>query len=305
MYGQLVVTDGLDGDAMTLRTVIATIWLFALLLYLLRRYLSTLPLSFKSRRSHPSVTPLELSKFAQDSSPKLSTTHISLATQRHKPVRLVCISDTHGFEAELTTLPPGDVLLHCGDFACTPRFDGRTVDAAQKQFDQWLAAQPHTHKVVIAGNHDPPHAEFPRSGALYVGAGARSVDVGGVTLALVPWFRERSKTSGRHGQVTATKHRYKHFALPRGDVLVTHSPPHRVLDRCGNGERAGSSYLYNLVQRAERKPALWLCGHIHEDRGAASVVFEGGENATVVVNAANANSGIARRLVHGAVVIDL
>ena len=88
---------------------------------------------------------------------------------------------------------------------------------------------------------------------------------------------------------------------------MSHSPPHGLLDVCGSGSHAGSSYLRKLVQKAApaERPALWLCGHIHEDRGAVSVGWGDGDAArTVVVNAANANPGIARRLVHGALVID-
>ena len=267
------------------------------------------------RRGDPVVTPIELDAFDADTTP-MSTRHLSIASdpaKKRAPVRIVVISDTHGFEAMLTKgreLPHGDILIHCGDFAVTPRYDGITVEQGQRRFDAWLASQPHTHKIVIAGNHDPPSANFPRSGAIYAGSGPRSIEVGGVTLALVPWFKEKCRrtkhvSGSAHTHVSYAKH--KHFSLPRGEVLITHSPPHRVQDRCGSGECAGSAYLRQLVQKAASKPALWLCGHIHEDRGAASVRFGGAEDerATVVINAANANHGIARRCVAGPVVIDL
>lgn len=290
------------------------------------------------------MTPITMEPLADDASSPLPASHLSLTraldekSMRMRSVRLVCISDTHSFEQDLTSrergigkgeanrrrnadhtnscsLPDGDVLIHGGDFVCDPRFDGRTVDQAQRSFDAWLATQPHKHKIVIAGNHDPPSAEWPCSGAIYAGGAPRSVEVEGVTLALVPYFREQfRKTKWVQGKprVSVEKVRHKHFALPRGEVLVTHSPPHRVLDRCGSGEHGGSTYLRALVQRAAVKPKLWLCGHIHESRGAACVRFGGGggtadERAapTVVVNASNANAGIARRCEHGAIVIDL
>ena len=296
------------------------IWLLVLLASL--GYWAMLRLRTKEklsyRRSDPVVIPFELDALdAADASP-LSASHISLgspgeAGRRKRPkVRLVIISDTHGFESMLTDgreLPPGDVLIHCGDFAVTPRFDGMTVEQGQRRFDAWLARQPHAHKIVIAGNHDPPSAEFPRSGAIYAGSGPRSIEVAGVTLALVPWFREKSRRTryvngSQHTHVDKVKH--KHFCLPRGEVLISHSPPHRIVDRCGSGECAGSVYLRTLVQKAAEKPALWLCGHIHEDRGGARVRFGGvdDERVTVVVNAANANHGIARRCVRGPIVID-
>ena len=50
---------------------------------------------------------------------------------------------------------------------------------------------------------------------------------------------------------------------------------------------------------------MWLCGHIHEASGAERVRFGRGAAATVVVNAANANPGLAKRLVLGPVVVDV
>ena len=70
---------------------------------------------------------------------------------KHTPVQdslllLVCIADTHGFHRKLT-LPPGDILIHAGDF------DGRTVEQID-EFNAWLGELPFWHKLVIAGNHD-------------------------------------------------------------------------------------------------------------------------------------------------------
>eukprot|EP00730_Choanoeca_flexa_P013910 TRINITY_DN5868_c0_g1_i1.p1 TRINITY_DN5868_c0_g1~~TRINITY_DN5868_c0_g1_i1.p1 ORF type:complete len:323 (+),score=35.40 TRINITY_DN5868_c0_g1_i1:3-971(+) len=61
-------------------------------------------------------------------------------------LRLVCISDTH--EREVKNIPDGDVLIHAGDFTL------RGSPAKVKEFNDFIARQPHKHKVVIAGNHD-------------------------------------------------------------------------------------------------------------------------------------------------------
>jgi len=71
-------------------------------------------------------------------------------------VRFVVISDTHdhhfcqalGHKHAAPAIPDGDVLIHAGDFTST----GREIEVAQ--FNAWLATLPHTHKIVIAGNHD-------------------------------------------------------------------------------------------------------------------------------------------------------
>ncbi|KAL9598530.1 MAG: hypothetical protein Q9219_004432 [cf. Caloplaca sp. 3 TL-2023] len=62
-----------------------------------------------------------------------------------RPIDVVCISDTHGTQPPL---PPGDLLLHAGDLTQWGSFS-----EIQEQLD-WLSAQPHKYKVVIAGNHD-------------------------------------------------------------------------------------------------------------------------------------------------------
>lgn len=51
-----------------------------------------------------------------------------------------------GFQRRLT-LPPGDVLIHSGDF------DGGSVEEID-DFNSWLGSLPFRHKIVIAGNHD-------------------------------------------------------------------------------------------------------------------------------------------------------
>ena len=106
-------------------------------------------------------------------------------------------------EALPEALPEGDVLIHCGDFAPGPIWpNGEAVrtDEAQARFDAWLAAQPHPLKVVVRGNHDPRHALFPRSGAVYATSPrALELEVRGrpLRLALVPFERQpRGKNAG-------------------------------------------------------------------------------------------------------------
>ena len=130
-------------------------------------------------------------------------------------IRIVCVSDTHGFEGQLPPVPPGDLLIHCGDFAPD---GGSTVRLrAVEAFDQWLAAQPHKVKLVIRGNHDPRSATFPASGATYI-CKPTSVRVGSLVVHSVPFTRGRLRQP-----------------IPPCDVLATHSPPKGVLDLCYSG----------------------------------------------------------------------
>ena len=62
-------------------------------------------------------------------------------------------------------------------------------------------------------------------------------------------------------------------------MLVSHVPPKGVLDRCYNGDRAGSRFLRDAVTASLHKPRLWLFGHIHEGAGATT------DGTTTYVNA--------------------
>lgn len=50
------------------------------------------------------------------------------------------------------------------------------------------------------------------------------------------------------------------------DVVVSHSPPYRILDNYF-GSLAMNKWFYEL----EKKPEVWICGHIHEAYGAERI----------------------------------
>ena len=131
-------------------------------------------------------------------------------------------------------------------------------------------------------------AEFPLSGAQYV-VRPTVVEACGLRLGIVPFSRGRLKEP-----------------LPECDVLLTHVPPKGILDKCYNGDRAGSRFLHEAVCASFTKPRLWVCGHIHEGYGYEVVKF-GSETCppTLVVNAANANAGRANRLIRAPVIVDI
>jgi Icc-related predicted phosphoesterase len=226
------------------------------------------------------------------SNDSLSTNIFEVANTITSALRLVVISDTHGFEDQLTvdgaTLPDGDVLLHLGDFSV----DRSSDEAAYlKKFDSWLAGQPHPTKIVLRGNHDPRLYSFSQSGATYL-TEAKVQQIAGYTFAFVPYLS---------GGLRRKK------CLPKScDVLVSHVPPRNVLDRCATGKYAGSQTLLKGAQRMTAgPPTLWLCGHIHEARGVVRNTIFCMNKETTVVNAASANSGIASRLEYGPVVVQL
>ena len=212
-----------------------------------------------------------------------------------RPLRIVVISDTHGFEESLTPrgtlLPRGDILLHLGDFA----IDGplKKKNKAIERFDEWLSRQPHRTKIVLRGNHDPFSCKFPKSNANFFSRPKSIAIDGKLTMTLVPHSSPRNLSSS-----------WRKLPL-YCDLLASHSPPHKILDKCYNGANAGCPSLRGKVERMiAGPPKIWMCGHIHEGRGAQFVQFGISAKETLVLNASNANSGRATGIEYGPVVLD-
>ncbi|MFB6076610.1 MAG: hypothetical protein ABEK12_00580, partial [Candidatus Nanohaloarchaea archaeon] len=66
-------------------------------------------------------------------------------------------------------------------------------------------------------------------------------------------------------------------------IVASHYPPHMLGDQADNGNRAGFPEFRELIMKEH--PALWLCGHIHEDFGEFSLMD------TTVLNTASVDSG--------------
>lgn len=175
-------------------------------------------------------------------------------------MRIVCVSDTHGYH-ELTEVPEGDVLVHAGDVC---RYGGlEDVD----EFNRWLGKLPHRYKVVICGNHDwcfqekPAEARARLTHATYLQDSGCEIE--GLTFYGSPWTPLFCDWAFMLSDAVLVEK----WALipPRVDVLITHGPPHGVLDMTRRGECAGSDTLFRRV--LEVKPRLHVFGHIHEAAG--------------------------------------
>lgn len=161
-------------------------------------------------------------------------------------VRFVCISDTHSHNK--MQLPPGDVLLHAGDF---------TSNGCPKQvrsFNRFLASSSFAHKVVIAGNHDLTFdtlhfADF--QGNFSLKENVDPVATKGILTEGVYLEDSGVEVCGYKvwGSPWTPKYFNWAFGLPRGeeirakwdlippdtDILVTHTPPNQLLDMCADG----------------------------------------------------------------------
>lgn len=214
-------------------------------------------------------------------------------------VTVVCISDTHNTRP--SSLPPGDVLVHAGDLSQFGTFAEIQAQLA------WLAAQPHRHKVVIAGNHDllldrefvaaHPDRELDRhpgrrladldwGGVIYLeheavdltvpvhGGGGKVDGARALRIFGSPWTPRCGSWAFQYGGgKKEVRQEARAFswdeAVPAGtDILLVHGPPLGHLDDGGKG-CAGL-----LAEMWRAKPTAVVCGHIHAGRGEEWLVYD-------------------------------
>lgn len=63
-------------------------------------------------------------------------------------MKILHLSDTHGWHRRLGDLPATDVVVHSGDSTMS----GSEAEAID--FLNWFCSLPHRHKIFICGNHD-------------------------------------------------------------------------------------------------------------------------------------------------------
>lgn len=197
-------------------------------------------------------------------------------------MKIVCISDTHGFHNSIKHLPAGDVLIHSGDFS-------RDSNETPVDFLKWMGGLPYMRKVLIAGNHDFYAEKYP--GFMRVVAGNHGVtylndsgfEINGVKFwgsPVQPRFGDWAFNRDRGEKIKA------HWDLIPNDtdVLITHGPAFRLLDLSRYGgfeEHCGCRDLYEAILRVQ--PKVHAFGHIHGSYGHMSLVHDNGWK-TMIMN---------------------
>jgi hypothetical protein len=189
-------------------------------------------------------------------------------------IRIVCISDTHELHRELV-VPPGDILIHAGDFT----FFGRRKSQI-RDFDDWLGSLPHTHKIVTFGNHESALEADPDMRRAITNA-VLLIDEAITIAGLKIWGSPVTPLYGGAFGMPRAADRKRHWRrIPEGtDILVTHGPPYGILDTPpGSTLHEGCPELLEAVRLIE--PRLHVFGHVH---GAYGVLRTAD---TIFVNAA-------------------
>lgn len=197
----------------------------------------------------------------------------------------VAISDTHN-RAERVAIPDGDLLLHAGDL---------TMQGSRAELERaarWLGTMQERFRAIVAipGNHDFGIESDPDgSRALFAEHGVlllidERAEIEGLNVYGSPWqpwffdwaYNFPQDDGGAFARATWAK-------IPRDtDLLLTHGPPHGILDTTFGGEdtRAGCPWLRDAVRERSDRIQVHLFGHIHEAYGRRR------EDGVLYVNAA-------------------
>lgn len=218
------------------------------------------------------------------------------ADSSRRRVRFVCISDTHNKHRDVT-LPPGDVLLHAGDFTL------HGAPGEVRDFNEWLGTLPHKHKVVVGGNHDltfdEDWYEANTEDWLRKTGEAEKADCSEVQKLLsnctylrdellevegVPIYATPVQPCipGKRWAFNAEEPaRRKAFAaIPDCTrILLTHTPPLNQGDRIVSGMHVGCAALAEAIQRV--RPSFCVFGHVHEGYGVTQ------DDASTYINASS------------------
>lgn len=188
-------------------------------------------------------------------------------------MRLVALSDTHGYHKKLT-IPEGDVFIHAGDFSM------KASTEYLCSFSSWVNKLPHKHKIIIAGNHDMACEQMGRlqtkeifSPAIYLDHEYCQIDdvmfFGSPYTSYIDepssWFFDYP----RNGELA---HRLWGSLIDaeKINVLITHGPPYGILDKVsdpheGEDPHVGEKYLLDVIRN--HMPKVHIFGHIHEGYG--------------------------------------
>lgn len=197
-------------------------------------------------------------------------------------MKIVAISDTHGFLPPLEAIPECDLLLHagdvCPDFHQT-RYGSRaeTFDRGEQRQKRWLDTELRPwledvlenrakRVVAIAGNHDFVFEHpflIPDLPWTYLRDETAIVD--GLRIYGTPWVPKLNRWAF-YASDEALEARAD--SIPPCDILLSHGPPFGLTDKVVpkfGGAHVGDVALLSAIQAT--RPKAVVCGHIHEGYG--------------------------------------
>lgn len=202
-------------------------------------------------------------------------------------MKIVFVSDTHAKHSEIK-IPKGDLIICAGDMTPKGRLDH------YESFLNWYSKLRHTHKILIAGNHDlgiedknlDMRSVCSNRGIVYLEDSYCVVNNNGEFIKIwgspvtpqfgYGWAFNRSVTLEQSEDYVSKKLGWTYIKdhwdkiHPDTDILVTHGPPYKILDEAQNPDgtitHTGCPVLAQKIQELSNLK-LHVFGHIHEAKG--------------------------------------
>lgn len=195
-------------------------------------------------------------------------------------MKIAVISDTHG-QHNKVVIPEVDCLIHCGDISSMGTYN------QVNNFMNWFSKIDIPYKIFVAGNHDfllENDTHFKNLFSNYlkdiIYLNDSSFELNGIKIhgsPMSPRFGSWAFMANRGEDIK------KHWdKIPVDtEILITHSPPAKILDKTYSGVNAGCEDLFNKVSEMPNLK-YHLFGHIHEGRGRLGLGKTDFINATCV-----------------------
>lgn len=178
-------------------------------------------------------------------------------------MKIITISDTHTQHGFLE-LPKGDMIICAGDISY------RGYRSEIENFLYWYNKLDYQYKILIAGNHDfyfenedddvdKLLSKYPTVTYLKdSGINIDGVNIWGTPWQ--PWFHNWAFNVPRGGLKP-----YWDLIPNNTDILITHTPPYKILDKIEEGDPVGCEELLERLNSLSVKYNIF--GHIHEAYG--------------------------------------
>lgn len=207
---------------------------------------------------------------------------------------LVFISDTHNLHKRITEyLPSGDVIIHSGDVTNT----GTILEIIS--FLSWFGSLPYKHKIFIAGNHDFYFQNISKDNLEnIIPNNVHYLYNSSILIDGIKFWGSPDQPIFCNWAFNKTKEELKKTwsKIPENtDVLITHCPPNKILDKTLDGYNVGCKALRNKIDNI--KPKINVFGHIHEAYGIEKI------NGTTFINSSVVDKNY--RLVNKVITIKL
>ncbi len=213
-------------------------------------------------------------------------------------MRILCLSDTHGYHEKFNIDESVDVVVHTGDFSNSY---GKNNIYETEEFLSWFNSLNIKHKILVAGNHDTffgrvveekgkdgvvDYLKLDYPNIIYLQDS--SIIIGGIKFYGTPWCPIYYDWSF----MVSEDYQRKMFSKIPGDtnILLSHTPAYGILDYANN-TFCGSVPLLERINKIKNLGNLkyHIFGHIHMDKVNLKEHVGNREKYYTAVNACNIN----------------